>query len=284
MGKIIAEITDSRFNRKLTNLYKLSVHIGADSLICFVVDSLKRPLVLRHWQFEAGEADAHRKILATAVSRDPFLRATYGETRVALDNERLAVVPAALFQPGEEAAFLYKLTSPAPEDELHSYLCTGLRVQAVYALSKRLRPLLREYFPLASVHHLGTAFLVAAHQHSIAQAGAPFVLAELQYRALRVAAMQDGRLLFFNTFHVRHARDVLYFTLLAYREAELDPLQVPLWISGQVLEESDALRQLRRYVRQIHWTGVPAFLARNEALEQLPAWFYFSLFHLHLLD
>ncbi len=284
MGKVIAEITDSRFNRKLTNLYKLSVHIGADSLICLVIDSLKRPLVLRHWQFEPGEADTLRKILATAISRDPFLRATYGEARVALDNERFTAVPVALFQPGEEATFLYKLTSPLPEDELHSHPCAGLKVQAVYALSKRLRPLLREYFPLARVHHLGTAFLMAAHQHSVAQAGAPFVLAELQHRALRLAAVQDGRLLFFNTFHVRHARDVLYFTLLAYREAELDPLQVPLWISGQVLEESDALQQLRRYVRQIHWTGVPAFLAGSEALAQVPAWFYYSLFHLHLLD
>jgi len=239
---------------------------------------------LRHWQFEPGASDGLRKILATAVSRDPFLRATYGEARVALDTGRLVAVPARLFREEEAPAYLYKLTPPLPEDEVHSHPCAGLGVQAVYALSKRLRPLLREYFPLARVHHLGVAFLMAGHQLSVAQADGAFVLAEVQHQSLRLAALQDGRLLFFNTFPVRHARDVLYFTLLAYREAQLDPLQVPLWISGQVLEDSNALQQLRRYVRQIRWAQPPAFLAHNEALDQVPTWFYHSLFHLHLLD
>ncbi len=283
MGKIIAEITDARFNRKLTNLYKLSVQLGADSLIYFVLDSLKRPLLLRHWQFEPGQMSRLQRALLTAVSRDPFLRATYSETRVALDNERLVVVPRALYRKGEEATWFRKL-SPQREDEtLEAQPIAGLDVWAVYALSQAVRPLLREYFPLARLHHLGTAFLVAVHQHAVGVADT-FVLAEIQHRLLRVAAVSEGHLLFFNSFEVRHARDVLYYTLLAYREAALDPLRVPLWLAGQVLEDSSARQQLRRYVRQIEWVEQPTFLAQSEAMQQLPIHFYHSLFHLHLLE
>lgn len=283
MGKIIAEITDARFNRKLTNLYKLSVQLGADSLIYFVLDSLKRPMVLRHWQFEPGEKGQLRRVLVTAVSRDPFLRATYSEMRVALDNERIVVAPRALYREGEEAMWFGRL-SPRREDEtLEARLVAGLDLWAVYALPQTLRPLLHEFFPLAHLHHLGAAFLMAVHQHAVHVADI-FVLAEIQHRLLRLAVVSHGQLLFFNTFEVRHARDVLYYTLLAYREAALDPLRVPLWLTGQVLEDSNALQQLKRYVRRIEWIGQPAFLTRTEAMGQVPIHFYHSLFHLHLLE
>jgi len=282
LGKIIADITDSRFNRKLTNLYKLSVHIGADSLVYCIIDSLKRPILLRHWQFDPNDQEHLSATLATATARDPFIRANYGQVQVALDTKRIIVVPRVLFQKGKESELLYALTSPQADEEVHAHPVDPLGIQVIYALPKKIRPLLREYFPLAQVQHLGHAFLLALYQQRI-QVDETFALAELQHQQLRIALVQEGQLQFFNTFKVQHAKDVLYFTILAYKMVDLDPLEVPLWICGHVLSDSNVVKQLARYVHHIEWVAMPDFLDNQELFAHIPTHFYYTLFHLHLL-
>jgi hypothetical protein len=84
-------------------------------------------------------------------------------------------------------------------------------------------------------------------------------------------------LVFFNTFDFTKPADLLYYILLAYKQFDLNPLEVPLALSGTLLEDSEIYRLLLRYVRSMHFLPLPDGFQLPDAANALPAHYWFDL-------
>ena len=83
--------------------------------------------------------------------------------------------------------------------------------------------------------------------------------------------------MFFNTFYFSKPSDLLYFVLLTYKQFELNPLEIPLTLSGNVLEDSEIYKLLVRYIRTLRFAELPEGFKLPEHSKNLQPHFWFDL-------
>ena len=93
-------------------------------------------------------------------------------------------------------------------------------------------------FPNNEVFSAATPFL-AGTSYSMPEGVNESVFACFQKDSFQLALFSNGELLFYNNFKCRSASDVLYFILLAYEQNSFDPNQIPLYLTGHVVTDSE---------------------------------------------
>ncbi len=279
MEQRIFDFTDAQLTAETARSGTLHLVIGSDGISLLVTDAFGRPLALRVQQFSpAGrsfqetEADVRR-----VFGQETLLAHPYGRVRCAFSNLNATLVPRRLFQPNDLASYFNVLLHPgeyaygyAP---LPTFDCT-----LVYALEPAVQRLVGQYFPDAQPTHLAATLLQAYQQHSV-RSGYEVCL-HLRYSSLYVTVFDRQNLLFYNAFQCKQPNDVLYFTLLAYEQFRLNPLETPLLLTGYVLENSEIYRLLSRYFRALRFGSLRNPFPLPVSAEVLPLHSFFDLYSL----
>jgi len=71
--------------------------------------------------------------------------------------------------------------------------------------------------------------------------------------ALVVTIIGEEGLLLSNQFEIRTEDDLVYYLLAAYRKAYLDPMTVPLQLSGNISDGGSMHRRLRQFIAHCRW-------------------------------
>jgi hypothetical protein len=264
-------IQDTFWQPAATHTYDLSIFVGVHSLFYSITDGQSRLLALRQYQLDAPFSPA--SAWAELVGQDAWVNMRFRQVRISYASDYMLSLPEALFS--EKESLLYLQSSFANFDAMGHKIGHAVLPNAavlVYSL------------PFAWLQTLSEHFEEAEHGHSIANwlkyilvgsAKEKVVYAHVQHHNLYLAVVAAGELLFFNTFEFLAASDFLYYTLLVYQNLELAPQTEPLYLSGELLEESEIYTLLYKYVRHIHFLGVPSKLQISEAFGALAG-------HLHL--
>lgn len=93
---------------------------------------------------------------------------------------------------------------------------------------------------------------------------------------LLLIACGDQKLLFANQFRFEHTNDVVYLILALYHQQRLANDQVPLILSGDIMENSAIVQLLRRYVRHLTFASLP-FGVTVPRDYPLPLHFFYTL-------
>ena len=97
-----------------------------------------------------------------------------------------------------------------------------------------------------------------------------------------VFVFEDKGLLFSNAFPYQSAKDFIYFLLLPYQQFGLKPGKTPVYLSGQLVEDSEIYREALRYLKGPRFVEPPAFFHLGSRINQEPRHFYFDLLGLSL--
>jgi hypothetical protein len=110
------------------------------------------------------------------------------------------------------------------------------------------------------------------------------VFVNLRNHIAQIAVFDRRNLQFYNSFAFTKASDFLYFTLLAFDQLKLNPLDVPLTISGELMEDSEIYRLLYRYFRDIRFAPTPAGLYHFPgSIQSLPSHLNYDLYAMKLV-
>ncbi len=253
----------------------LSAIIGPDGLSLAVSDAENRLLSLRLWRFEGPSPhfEDFRPRLYSIFHQDPFLKKHYQKTRIAFSNPWVSLVPDRFFDPEKAPTYLKLLMQKLGEyDFHHDRLHDG---QMVWAVEKELESFCRGFFPRAEFCHVGSG-LVSGWK-TLASPYAQEVYVNVRGRSMQIAVFDRADLLFFNTFSYQNASDFLYFTLLAFEQFKLRPDSIPLFLSGELVSDSEIYRQLYRFIADIRFVRRPdRYLFPTDALA-LPGHLNFDL-------
>lgn len=279
MGVSKYDIVATNFDRNKADQYELSILLGMDSFnYVLLAPDTRQLMAFKSVQLQPSNFTDWVPFFFRSIQTDDFLRA--GLTKVVflgIQTERLCLIPQRLFTKGEESSYLSRLTDISLDDRCKSDAVPSAAIQLIYAIGEeRLEAMNRRLSP-RRIRHSATALLEQWLKQSQAL-GHKAVYACLRDHTIYLAALDKGQLLFFNVFKFQAAVEVVYYVHLAYQQCGWSATHMPLYLCGEVLQNSDIYQQLYRFVEDIRFLEPPATLAKIEDnMLSLPSHLYYDV-------
>ena len=208
----------------------------------------------------------------------------WARLRLGLAGRAAPLLPAPLYRPGDEAAYLRLHHELAPEEEALAYTL-ALPAPATDIVSLFAAPaslvhwLQRVHGPSARLLPQASA-LLGGLLHQRGPGAAPrqlyLHLADQELTVIVLGAQVD----FCNSFTVSTAEDVAYYTILVMQELGLNPDQDVVTIWGDLTGDSATFTLLSTYVRQLRFGTRPFGLQYFYHLNEVADCRHFDLFSL----
>ena len=247
MERLSINFKDTTFGPDISDECILRAVIGPDGLSFAVRRKNSGTQYLHTWVFNKEHREnALRRIL----NNEEIASYPFASVELMYFTPTATIVPKRMFDPVLAGDYLHTLTDIVLGKVAYSAL-HGMEMTAVWAVDPALVAIGAYFFPQASVRSYTVALLEALQKTTTNQETC--VCVHLRSSFLQIAVFERGNLLFFNTFNYEKPADVLYFTLLAYDQYFLKPSDTPLFISGELLTESEIYKQYERFIRHIHF-------------------------------
>jgi len=266
------DISEDVFHRQMTAQSELSILVGMDTLAYLVTNAQRKVQLLRTYAIPTENGG-----LTDILEQDEFLKLPYQQVRAAVVSPIFTLVPERLYNPVERRTYLQEIAPLTYETDVRMDELSALQARLVYGAPNKTLDAITKQLPNAKISHATTALIAGL----LARPNAPTspVLYLQIYDGWLVAIVLEGKnLLFANTFHYLAAKDFLYYVLLIFDQYKLTPEETPVYISGQLYENSEIYPLLQRYVRSLRFLPAPDFLQLGTKLQQQPTYFYFNLF------
>ncbi|MFN0175980.1 MAG: DUF3822 family protein [Saprospiraceae bacterium] len=245
--------------------------------VSLLVKSYSRILALKSWQISGTEQgfQSVESELRGIFGSEQLLGMPFNSKICALSSPVSTLVPRRLFDE-ENLEQYFKLLLRTGEDRTYSFeKLEEFDCYLVWAAESGLANLCRQYFSSENMLHLAAPLLRAFQ--SLAPEEGYAVFANLRGQKLQIAVFERRNLVFYNAYDFAKPADLLYFILLAYKQFELSPLEIPLTLSGTLLEDSEIFRLLLRYVRPMRFPPLPDGINMPEEAKKLPTHYWFDL-------
>lgn len=241
-------------------------------------------ILLRDYQNEKAKGDVGLiDFLKSVFRKDEILNLPFRKTKLAFFNHKQTLIPTRLFMENEKAAYLEKIIELLPGDVVCQDHIRPIDTQVVYALSLEEKTVLSDQMPDLQLFHGASCFLTGITKLAEYRSG-KHLYVNIHEGFLHILLFENKDLLFSNIFSFHNAKDALYFLMLIFDQFSLDPETVPVYLSGQILKESEIYKLLYRYIKKIQFTGAPEYISFGAAFQQLILHQYYDLFSLPICE
>jgi hypothetical protein len=283
---MLLDYVAEHFDRQYAYLYQLTAVAGAERFSFLVEDEENRLSVLRSSQPEnRAQPFSLAATLRAAMPADTLLRSNYRRVRLSFASLRYSLVPAQWFDPAHAEDYLRSVAPPKEDESVRYDFLRPLDAYAVYPMETEALDYAAGFFQQVECVHWASGLLLSAHQQAL-HAAKPFLQVSFLGRTMHLALFNKGQLLYNNLFEYQGARDALYYVLLVYERMQLHPERQPVFLSGEVVPDSEIYRELVKYVRQVEFVSRPTYYRFPEPGSgwEAPGHFFQDLYSLKLLD
>lgn len=247
---------------------KLSILIGVDSFDYIISDTSNQIRAFRSYAFDAGDQLAAVK---QSLDRDELLQRDYFSSRLTLLSSPCTLTPQNLFKPSAERAYLEQVVD-LPDDHkvLHRQL-PAAQVYAIFAMPSRLQELIQEKQPRLVFRHLTEVL----GNYALDQPG-PADQLYLHWSSNRMSAVliKAGQLHFSNSFSVPNNNQLVYYLGLLINQFALEQREIPVFISGDILEEDPYFETILRYFPNLDFAALPEQIKGSPSLAKHPVQYW----------
>ncbi|MCB2409035.1 DUF3822 family protein [Hymenobacter lucidus] len=263
------------------NLYLTA---GANGLRLGVADIRRNKFVALEDYPVNPEASWAEQFQALAAEHDLLGQTNWNQVRLAVQNRHFTLLPAPLFRPGDEAAYLrLHHTVDADQESVGRYMHSSMELVSVFAAERALVRWFQATYPTGRVLHQTSALLEGIiHQSEVAAPRRLYL--SLGHQEVTIVAVRDKRLEFCNVFSFATPEDLIYYTILVMQELQLNPDQDAVVVWGDLMHDSELFTILRKYIRNIRFGNRPFDLAYSYRLNDVFEYRYFELYSLHLCE
>ncbi len=241
------------------------------------VNNNERTLALKSWQLPGTDLSYQNveSDLRGIFGSERLLDMDFATKRCALASAACTLVPRRLFDPQNLEHYFKMLLRESGERDYGFEKLEAFDCYLVWTVDRGLMRLCSHYFPMENIGHLAGPLLNAYQSLSPTEGYAVF--ANLRGQKVQIAVFERQNLAYFNAFDFSKPSDLLYYILLAYKQFELNPLDIPLTLSGTLLEDSEIFRLLLRYVRPMRFPPLTEGFKLPEEAKGLPAHYWFDI-------
>lgn len=273
MGKVIKDIVENTFTKKNTNTYELSILVGMGSFDYVVLDSQQHLQALKSYTLNNFSDSSE---LEQLLNLDPIIKYRYGNTRIAWAGGKNTLIPDRLFKADEKKSYLQQTVEVAKAERVLSDDIPHAGIHNIYSVPSNVSLYLDQQFPSHQLSHLSTVLIEAQRKISIQYEGKRLYVHLVDSRAY-ISVFHHTNLLFFNSFEYKSAKDFIYYLLLIFDQLNLPQETTPVALSGQLVEDAEIYRLLKRYLPQFHFLEPPAFIHYGAKMEEHSKYMYFGV-------
>lgn len=281
MVELTHNIVELDFNKSLTNTYNLSILLGVDRLSYLISDAQQQILVLRIYQLpKHNGATALQQLLL----EDALLRSSFNKCTIGVCSARFSLVPSALFDEGKAEEYLQTMVVLQETDRVQQDKVAVLDAVNLYAYEAAILEHLQKHFEGSNFYHASTG-MIQNFLTNFDSNQSKNIFLHISGNTISLTVADRGKLLFHNWFEFKASPDCLYYVLLVFKQLALRPETHPLYITGELVVDSEIHQLLYKYIKTIHFVNRPNFYVFGEQLsEQFPQHFFFDLYSLKLCE
>lgn len=265
------EIIEDQFSKYTTNQNELSILVGVDSLSYIVTNANRDVLLLR----ECSLADSK---LHDFFLRDEYLRLSYQNVKAAIASSIFTMIPTRLYNIAERRAYLQQVVELEANMDVRADDLLAIKATNVYGIERDRLDTVRKFVGGGKIFHATTALL--QYLLLINEKKGRTVFIHVYERKLTLTLLEGTNLLFVNTFEYNSAKDFLYYVMLVFEQYKLAPEEVPAFVSGQLVEDSEVYQMVKRYIYKLEFLALPHFLNFSSKWQQHQPHFFADLFGL----
>ena len=275
----MVHLRDDTFNPANLAAYQLDVLVAPTRCSLAVLDVARQKVVV----LEDLELSTPAALPTLAASHDLLGSTGWARVRVA-PSGAFTLLPAPLFRPGDEEAYLRLHHTLASTEQAVAYAqppgAPAHELVSLFAADAALVGWLRTtHGPTARLVHPTSALLAGLlHQRG------PVATTRQLYLHLAgpelTLVVLGAQLEFCNVFTISTPEDVVYYTILAMQELGLSPDLDAITVWGELTSDSAVFNLLSTYVRHVRFGGRPFGLHYSYRLNELAESRYFELFSL----
>lgn len=282
MGKISTSLVKTSFSKNNTNTYKLSILCGVDSLSYCISNSTKEVLVLKKFDLYKNLTLDNEAIIAASFEEiwkeDPLLSFAYMEIHIAFVRPHYTLIPNKLYQAKNKAAYLSPLKANADNPELYQVNdIEGMAAKLIFSLPQAAVSFFESKFPQGVKYYNSFTPLINGIEKEMERLAGKHVWINIHPNVIQIIFFDGKELIFSNQFPFETEKDFLYYIMLVYSQFKLNPEEIPLHISGQLVKESAVFKSLYRYIRNVSFLSISDTYQLNTHLTEHPSYFYFDL-------
>jgi Protein of unknown function (DUF3822) len=249
----------------------LKMIIGADGLSLLALGADREVLGMAAIQPYDKKVDSAylEASFQETLAQHPLLKHPFGNVSVRISTPLATLVPRRLFEP-QHCHKYFTLLQPEQEGVLYGYeLLDGFDCYLVWGAPASLQYVVNRFQP----HHIAGALIPCYRQ--IAAENRHSIFANIRANLVQIVVYEQRNLVFYNAFEFNRPADLLYCVLLAYDQFRLNPEQVPLQLSGTILETGEHYKMLYKYIRDIQFlaSAAPVHLPNQENALPPHCWF-----------
>lgn len=275
---LLHNIIEPTFNDQATEDYLLSLLAGGDSFSYLITHADTRQVLGLRTYMRSSADKTLLQFLKRVLPQDALLKKTFRAVRLAWHSAKYTLIPALLWE--EQHAETYLKTAVrvhSGEQCLHHSIAIEPSLKTVFAAESSPLNLLRQQFIDCTVSHSLSGMLLFLMQKLSSQDELTAV-AHLYADTWTITILHKNKLLYHNTFKYKSASDCLYYTLAVYKYLNLNPQKNTLYLSGDLVADSEIYQLLHKYIQHISFIERPDNYVYSESFtSKIASHFYLEL-------
>ncbi|MGM0648678.1 MAG: DUF3822 family protein [Bacteroidota bacterium] len=240
------------FNEDNSSNYRLSIGLSLDGFSFLVMDEKDVVVMINSVSFQANtEWNLLLPELKDYLSKFSWLKSEMKKKVAMIDTTRFTIMPFSLYDSRQKKTYL-ALNHPVNENDLiREDILKVHYAYLLYAVNQDLFDTVNALIPGLSWQHYANALV-----NSCNDSQADVLKVDIRYNRFYVLAFSKQKLKFCNAFRYRSKEDFVYFIVLVYKQLGLDPEAIHVQLSGLIRQDSEVVRLLQRYVKNVSFGDI----------------------------
>ena len=250
------DITYPGFDVQKSENYKLSIRFAPDGFSFIIYDFFSEKFILLKHHPISKYADWITDSI-NLVQDSEILKTKFREIHIVIDVPASVSVPKTFFHP-DKIVEIYTFSSPIRnDDELLSFYSEKNESILISSVPDRIINFVSDYFFQPDI--ITSAFFdINLFFEEINNEDNEIIIASVSHRHLNILAGKKQKIELINSFEISGNTDITYFILLIIQQLGLDQNEIKLILKGNLELNSDAVRMLKEYIRNVSFLTWPS--------------------------
>lgn len=226
-----------------------------------------------NWKYLLEEVSAQGKILRNYE----FQKVTAG-----IMSPEFTLVPEALFKPGDEEIYFKKNFPASVNISVKAQQVPAFHLYTIFGLEKDLEKELNHLFQDPLILHYSQALLSGISANLKQETGKQIWLNVREHK-IDLVVSENKKLILLNSFSWQTHEDILYYTLFACEQLEMNPDKLQMTVTGDIESESSLHKFLLNYLRDIKIPVQPSSISFLIDVD-MPFHYYTILYYLSMCE
>jgi len=245
------ELIDDSYNVNLSNGCLASIFCTPYNLSYSILDiDQNKYLVYKKFLF-ANNEESQTQIIEI-FNDDELLQTEFQFINLIVNHSGSTLVPAALYEESKKDMYLEFMENVHSNSTVHTDHISSIDAKNIYAFDKNIHEIILEKYANIQIKHYSSMLIetiLKSYKHDTSLVTFVHILND----TFDIVIAKSNELLFYNAFKFSSEEDILYYLLFTLDQLKLNPEQINLMISGEIIAESELYSMLSRYIRNVRF-------------------------------